>query len=237
MSRLLCALYFLALFPFAANATSISSSSIVNSNCSGTLTSSLLDGASFACAGNFKLDGGSITSDSVINISADGDLFLDNLTLTAPNVNLSNLTGMLNIGNSVVINTPITVNENAPKSILSWSDFSLSQGDTVNFNVGRSSGGSTELSKVDISTGSLSLGHGGSLYLGNTNGVIYPEAIDTPIVGGALVISSGSDVNLLISDAVMLSKPAAFSVASIPEPGTYAFMLLGLGLILLRQKV
>lgn len=237
MSRLFCAMCLLALFPIAASATSISSSSIVNSNCSGILTSSLLDGASFACAGNFTLDGGSITSDSVINILADGDLFLDNLTLTAPNVNLSNLTGMLKIGNSVVINTPITVNENAPKSILSWSEFSLSQGDTITFNVGISSGGSTELGKVDISTGSLSLGHGGSLHLGNTNGVIYPEAINTPILGGALVISSGSDVNLLISDAVMLSNPPTFSVASIPEPATYAFMLLGLGLILLRRKV
>lgn len=150
MSRLLCALYFLALFPFAANATSISSSSIVNSNCTGTLTSSLLDGASFACAGNFTLDGGSITSDSVINISADGDLFLDNLTLTAPNVTFSSIYGGLEIGSGVIVN---------------------------------------------------------------------------------------ANYSLLTANYIFITSGATFNVTAVPEPATYAFMLLGLGLILLRRKI
>lgn len=140
MCRLFCALCFLALFPFVAGATSISSSNIVNSNCSGILTSSLLDGASFACAGNFTLDGGSITSDSVINISADGDLFLDNLTFTAPNISVSGLTGVT-MGSNVVLNASSAITVASGKSsvptviiqaptlpIVKWSYLDILQG-------------------------------------------------------------------------------------------------------------
>ena len=102
MLRFLCVLLTFAFLPLSANA--ISTASIVNTGCSGDLTTSLLDNASFACAGNLKLDGGFVTSDSLINISADGDLFLDNLIFTAPNVSFSVLSGMMTIGGSVVIN-------------------------------------------------------------------------------------------------------------------------------------
>ncbi len=52
MSRLLCALCLLALLPNAANASSYS---YANTNCSGDLTMSALDQASFACAAKFNL--------------------------------------------------------------------------------------------------------------------------------------------------------------------------------------
>lgn len=102
MLRKLYALCFLVFLPFSANA--ISTSSITNTNCSGNLTTSLLGGASFVCAGNLMLDGGLVTSDLLINISTDGDLFLDNITFTAPNVSFSVLSGMMTIGGGVVIN-------------------------------------------------------------------------------------------------------------------------------------
>ena len=211
MSRLLCALYFLALFPFAANATSISSSSIVNSNCSGNLTSSLLDGASFACAGNFTLDGGSITSDSVINISADGDLFLDNLTLTAPNISLSVLTGMLKMGGNVILNAganltvlggntvPIVIVQSTPKAIISWANFdiTLNPGAAVSFNAG--SANSAVLNRVG----------GGTLSLISGN-----------------LSNSGLEINGPVLDVI-----------AVPEPSTYAMVILGLGLIVLRRRV
>ena len=112
MNRLLYALCLAAILPISAHATS--TASIINTNCSGSLTSSLIDGASFACAGNLTLDGGFITSDSLINISADGDLFLDNLNLNAPNIFLSNLSGLLNIGSSAIIqaSSMISINSN-----------------------------------------------------------------------------------------------------------------------------
>ena len=112
MNRLLYALCLAAIFPISAHATSVAS--IINTSCSGSLTSSLVDGASFSCAGNLTLDGGFITSDSLINISADGDFFLDNLNLNAPNIFLSNLSGLLNIGSSAIIqaSSMISINSN-----------------------------------------------------------------------------------------------------------------------------
>jgi hypothetical protein len=102
MSRLLCALCLLAFLPITANATS--TASITSTNCSGSLTTSLLDGASFACAGNLTLDGGFVTSDSLINISADGDLFVNNLVFTSPNVTFTALSGTIEIGSGFVVN-------------------------------------------------------------------------------------------------------------------------------------
>ncbi len=101
MHRLAYTLCLVAILPISAYAKS--TASIINTNCSGSLTSSLIDGASFSCAGNLTLDGGFISSDSVINISADGDLFLDNLNLNAPIISISNLSGLLNVGSSAVI--------------------------------------------------------------------------------------------------------------------------------------
>ncbi|MDI1299379.1 PEP-CTERM sorting domain-containing protein [Methylotenera sp.] len=240
MSRLLCVFCFLALLPFAANATSISLASIVNTNCSGTLTSSLLNGASFSCAGNLILNGGSITSDSVINISADGDLFLDNLYLAAPSVNFSNSSGVLIVGNGVVINTTVLVNQNIPKPILQLSDFKLSQDEIVSFNLG-ATGSAGLISVGSNETNSVALGVGanfGKLFLTNANGVVYPIAHNPQIVGGALVLGTVGGNNLVATQGdMMLSASPLLLVSSIPEPKTYALMLLGIGLISLRQRV
>ncbi len=233
MSRLLCALCLLAFLPISANA--ISTASIANTNCSGELTASTLDGASFACTGNLTLDGGFITSDSLINISASGDLFLDNLTLTAPDVTFSNLSGMLAIGSGVVINTSAAIVQNTQNSIVSWSEFNIAQGDVVNFNQG--GGSKTVLDKVvgasEIPAGNVSLGDGGSLSLGNSSGIVYSEGNNTPVVGGTLSIGSGSGE--LANASAVLNEPL-LSVAAVPEPTTYAMMLLGLGLISLRRR-
>jgi hypothetical protein len=210
MSRLLFVLCLLTFFPFAANATSISSSSIVNTSCSGTLTTSLVDGASFACAGNFILDGGSITSDSLINLSADGDLFLDNLTLVAPNISLSVLTGMLKMGSNVILNAganltvvggnavPIAIVQSTPKAIISWANFdiTLNPGAAVSFNAG------------------------------SANPVVLNR-----VGGGALSLISGN-----ISNSSLDINGPVLDVTSVPEPSAYAMVLLGLGLITFRRK-
>ena len=221
MSRFLCILCFLTLFPFAASATSISSSSILNTSCSGTLTSSLLDGASFACAGNFTLDGGSITSDSVINISADGDLFLDNLTLTAPNISVSGLTGVT-MGNNVVLNAssaiaiasgktsvPTVIIQTPTQPIVKWSYLDILQD-------GRG---------VVVTIG-------GDVNMGAGSGYVLKPSSNIPVVGGALMIGSGG-----IITTGSAGTELAVNVTSVPEPSTYAFMLLGLGLILLKRRV
>ena len=209
MSRLLCALCLVAFLPNAANATS--SASITNTNCSGELTASTLYGASFACAGNLTLDGGFIISDSLINISASGDLFLDNLTFTAPIVSFSVLTGMLAMGSNVTINAgsnlavtggnaaPVAIVQSTPRAIVTWDNFNiaLNPGSAINFNAG--SGSSVVFNRVG----------GGSLTL----------------ISGNIATSGSGGTSLELS------------VAAVPEPSTYAMMLAGiLGLISFRRK-
>ena len=236
MLRFLCAILTFAFLPLSANATS--TASITSTNCSGNLTTSLLDGASFACAGNLTLDGGFVTSDSLINISADGDLFLDNLALTAPNVTFSNLSGMLAIGSGVVINISTAILQNSPQSIVSWSNLNTAQGDIVNFRQG--SGTKTVLNKVidlvNVPTGSVSISDGGNLSLSNSNGVINLTGSNTPVVGGKLVVGSvGSGVILTTTGSVV--NNSGLTVTAVPEPNTYAMMLLGMfGLAYIQRK-
>ncbi len=209
MLRILCALSLLAFLPITANA--ISTSSIANTNCSGALTATLLDGASFACSGNLTLTDGYVTSDSLINIAASGDLFLDNLTFTAPNISFSVLTGMLTIGSNVLINSssnftltggnasPVPIVQSAPKSIISFS----------NFDITLHSGGALNI-KAD----------GGSY------------AVHNRIDGGALNLISGS-----LGTTGSEESSTSLTVTSVPEPSTYSLMLAGiLGLICIRRR-
>ena len=207
MTRLLFALCLAITLPISAQASS--TSSVINSSCSGTLTSSLVDGASFACAGNLTLDGGFITSDSLINIFADGDLFLDNLTLTAPKVTLSVLTGVLTLGSNVMINegsslivvggsaSPSTIKQASKAEIVSWSDFNIGADVAVNFNSG-----------------------GGS------------AAVLNRIGGGSLTLISGN-----VATSGSSGSGLGLNVTAVPEPSTYAMVLLGLALISLKRRV
>lgn len=210
MLRKLYALCFLVFLPVSANA--ISTASIANTSCSGELTASTLDGASFACAGNLTLDGGFITSDSLINISASGDLFLDNLTFNAPTVTFSVLTGMLTMGSNVTINAgsnltvtggntaPVAIVQSTPRAIVTWDNFNitLNPGSAIDFKAG--SGSSVVLNRVG---------------------------------GGALTLISGN-----IATSGSGGSSLELSAAAVPEPSTYAMMLAGiLGLISFRRKV
>lgn len=96
---LLGALLFSPIVVHAASFASLESAS-----CSGSLSSSLSDEASFLCSGDLSLIGGSIRSDARIAIRADGSLFLDNLSLTAPLIDLSALKGAITIGRGTSVN-------------------------------------------------------------------------------------------------------------------------------------
>lgn len=206
MTRLLSALCLAVMLPISAQATT--TSSIINTSCSGNLTISLLDSASFACVGNLTLDDGIITSDSLINISADGDLFLDNLTLTAPNVTLSVLAGLVRMGSNVMINgasslivtdgstSPVTIKQNSKAEIVSGNDFNIGKESSVNFNVGGAS-----------------------------------AAVLNRISGGTLTLISGN-----VATTGSSGNGLELSVANVPEPSAYLMVLLGLGLIAFRRK-
>ena len=233
MRRLLYTLCLAVIFPISAHATSVAS--IINTSCSGSLTSSLIDGASFSCAGNLTLDGGFITSDSLINISADGDLFVDNLTFTAPNVTFSVLNGMLTMGSAAVVNTSIAILQSNPNTILNWSEFNIGQSAIVNLNQGQPSKATLNsvLGINQTTSGVLSVNSGGSIYLGNTNGVtLQPNT--TPLTpGGSIVIG-------LVSSGLTTTGNNAYTpftvLSAVPEPNSYLMVLFGLGLIMYRRK-
>lgn len=94
-----------ALSFFSLNAEAVSTSTVGSFDCSDSLNISLLDTASFSCIGNFSISGGGITSDSKIVVTSGGALVLDNLSITAPFVELSSLNGQVSIGSGVLINT------------------------------------------------------------------------------------------------------------------------------------
>jgi PEP-CTERM motif len=104
MARILVLLVAFLLSPIAASAVSLSSVGSVD--CADSVRVSFSDTASsFNCSGNFLLSGGSIFSDFGIVITSSGSLSLDNLSITAPFVELSAGNGVLSIGNGVSINT------------------------------------------------------------------------------------------------------------------------------------
>ena len=79
----------LACMPLASYASA--QISLANTNCSGDMTLLSGSGISLSCKGNLSLDGGWLKSDSQISLFASGDLILNNLSLYAPEISLSNL--------------------------------------------------------------------------------------------------------------------------------------------------
>lgn len=98
ISRLVCALLFSTLANASTNAN------IGTITCSGDQSFSATDTVAISCSGDLSLLGGSISADNTISIIAYGSLFLNDLTLIAPIVELSAF-GSLSIGDGVSINT------------------------------------------------------------------------------------------------------------------------------------
>lgn len=229
MFRFFSALIILALLPISASA--VSTSSIENSSCSGDLTSSLLDGATFLCSGNFTMSGGFITSDSLINISANGDLLLDNLTITAPSISFSVLTGMLRMGSNVILS--------ASSVVLARDVIDIRPGTYINIDSGvKGSKGNGGDSLGTVADASISVGGNLSLKAGIRD-VLQITGIDVPVVGGTLVLDvNSSDLILLdVSLPMDVSLSTDIRIASVPEPTTYAMLLAGmLALVLFRRR-
>lgn len=198
----------LAVLPIAAHA--ISTASIINTNCSGSLTSSLIEGASFACEGNLTLDGGFITSDSEINISADVDLFIDNINFTAPKVTFSSLLGVLITGSGVVVNTTNSLLPKHRDLLTVKPEFIIPQNPS-----------------------DVVIQNGGDLSLGETGEYVLQPNNSPPSSGGSIVLGSGSG-GLITTGSGSYNPPTVLS--SVPEPSTYVMILFGLSLIAFNRK-
>jgi PEP-CTERM motif len=228
MLRKLHVLCLLTFLPIAANATAISS--VGTTNCGGNLTISLLGDASFSCSGSLALTGGGIISNSLISIVSNGDLFLDNLTLDAPNITFSSLSGTLTIGSGVIANAS-SVTLSAPNVV--QNGIINTQGPSVSIML-ITTPAINPLLTSNPGAGLISIGGGVDLGRPTLSPTIGPIT-NSPVVGGSIFIT---DPNTSLVDANSgINNPLA-SIAAVPEPSTYLLMLLGvLGLVSIRRKL
>lgn len=95
--------YWLCLLVFLPGNTQASSaSSLGGFTCTGTEAFSLTDVASLSCTGDLSLFGGTLNSDSRIEIHADGLLDLNNVELTAPSIDLYSGSSLIIEANSII---------------------------------------------------------------------------------------------------------------------------------------
>lgn len=195
---------------FSAFAQAASNANIAAIGCSGNSSFDLSNGAMLSCDGDFSLIGGSIDSDIGITISAAGSLFLDDLSLVAPLVQLNSLTG------------PLTLAEGVSIDVSNWTRFDIGTSPRVTF---AQPGDLTRLERgtVTVSTGGdISLGQTGQITLRNGGGILVRQGGDIDLTaGGQIVLNSGGDVTL---------------VSSVPEPATVWSLLCGGLLLAFRRK-
>lgn len=164
------AMSLLAVIFFPLVAYSASFSNVGTTTCSSSLSLTLFEEASFLCAGDLSLTGGSVTSDSRVVIRAEGTLFLDNVSITAPQIDLSSLDG----------------------SIL------VRRGTSLGFD-SLSSGRIIITARMNPSTevgGTLQIAEGGDISL--SNGFPIPGRLVT-IEGGRISLGRGSGIVVLAS--------------------------------------
>lgn len=78
---------------------------IENILCNGIATPSTTDLSNLSCVGDLLINNGSITSDTMIALTAGGSITLNDVRLTAPIVNLTTQSGPLNLGAGVLFAT------------------------------------------------------------------------------------------------------------------------------------
>ncbi len=98
MQRFALLLMLLLAIPNVTYGSSVAN--VGNALCLGEYSSSLQDNASFICGGDLSLSNGSIASGEKIIISSAGSLFIDDLHITAPVIEISSLQ-RVTIGSSV----------------------------------------------------------------------------------------------------------------------------------------
>ncbi|AKR42063.1 PEP-CTERM sorting domain-containing protein [Methylophilus sp. TWE2] len=220
MLRLTALISWMTFMPLAAQANT-TMISLASSTCSGAMSISSLSGASLSCAGNLSLNGGWIDSDASIFIHAAGDLLLENLNLNAPEISISTIQGGIQVASTVNIQSiqnqanrgePLLIGWQPVKRDIIWSSFNLGVSPGSNIQI---SSPSTNSNAMNPPTG------GGSIYVMNTNGIVFSNAS----------ISIG---NLTTTGSITLNN--SISVSSVPEANTSAMLLLGLGFLAFRRK-
>lgn len=173
--------------------------------CSGIQTSSLNSPLSLNCTGDLALDGGVlggvITDSAGINLSATGTLTLNNLTITAPQIQLAGSSVFVGNGVSFAggLNMPFAANVTRIGSLNGAPTLITPTGTQL------PSSGMTPISRsgtIYANAGTLSIANGGALSI---------NAAPLPSVKWGIYSIGGTT-----------------SIPPVPEPGIYATMLIGL---------
>lgn len=186
-------------------------------SCSGGLSVSSLSGASLSCDGNLRLNSGLINSESSIFIQAGGDLLLENLNLSAPEISFSTITGNLEIASTANIQNiqlnprgPLLINPLPNKRDIIWN----------NFNIGLHPGANIQISTPGTNSNAINhLTGAGEVYVINRAGIVFQNT---------------SAVNFTTAGFITINNP--ISVSSVPEANTGVMLLLGLGMLALRRR-
>ncbi|MFH1658381.1 MAG: PEP-CTERM sorting domain-containing protein [Pseudomonadota bacterium] len=208
LSLLLSALLFSAFAQAASNAN------IATIGCSGNSSFDLSNGAMLSCDGDFSLIGGSIDSDIGITISAVGSLFLDDLRISAPVVELKTLTGAISVAKGALIDAS------------NWTTFDIGTSPRVTYTQPRDLT-LLERGTVTVSTGGdISLGQPGQITLRNGAGIIVRQ-------GGNITIPVASTASVQNLDSY---RGTLTLVSSVPEPGMVWSLLCGGLLLAIRRN-
>lgn len=203
----------LACLPLASHASA--QISLANTNCSGDMALSSGNGISLSCTGNLSLDGGWLKSDSTISLFAGGDLTLNNLSLYAPEISLSNLMGSLTIGSNVLFDTTRTLvlasgatplDIWSPRPVIAWQSFDIG------------------------------LNPGAVISVSNSAGAAHQTIVHRPELAGSLVLTPAQSQMLIHESRITVTNSAGINVSAVPEPDGYMMMLAGLGLMACRRK-
>ena len=178
MRRLSLFLFVLLLSAFAQ---ATSTANIGSMSCSGGQSFvDLTNGANLSCNGDFSLTGGSIDSDIGISISAFGSLFIDNLTLSAPLVELKTTSGVLTLANGVSIITTGTINIDTGS--VTPPRIALTPGATLT-RPGRTGG-------TGGTSGTLTLSPGGNINLSSGGNLTLVSTVPEPAMGWSMLAGS-----------------------------------------------
>lgn len=217
MLRLTTLISLIATMPLVVHANTVIN--LANTSCSGSLSISSLSGASLSCDGNLSLNGGFIDSGSSIFISAEGDLFLENLSLNAPEISISTISGNLQMASTV--NIKATQNEGNGGGSVLIGMLPIKQDIHWNsFNIGLNSGANIQISTPGTNSNVINhLTGAGEVYVINRAGIVFQNT---------------SAVNFTPAGFITINNP--ISVSSVPEANTGVMLLLGLGMLTLRRR-
>ncbi|MES2579703.1 MAG: PEP-CTERM sorting domain-containing protein [Pseudomonadota bacterium] len=210
---------FAALYPQLALATTPSFS------CSSNLVVSLDNGYQASCDGDFSFTDGVLQNDVSINLTARGFLSVgENAKLSAPIINLNStdiiVSGTLDAPNGIVTlsSTESTVLTNTAQ---------VNVGSQINLS------NQTEIKtkpQLIVNWEQFQITPGGSINIKsntNTSNVVINQ------VGGAIVLAPLSGVLTLQANS---SDKADWIVTQVPEPSSYAMMLLGVVTLLIKRR-